>query len=134
VQIKTVGQPECSFHPDLFPPFPSPSGRKSVSQTYRPLREAQILHAPALSHESLILLQAAAHDAGGDGEVAVVAVGVAKKLAFWSSSLSTDGSPESPFVPPRIVKLIERRLKKAIDSRKAGGFPRERHFGGLAGR
>jgi hypothetical protein len=56
----------------------------------RPLRESQLLLAPALSQKSLIILQAAAHDARGDREVAVVG--------------------------------------------KASGFPRERHFGGLAGR
>jgi hypothetical protein len=45
--------------------------------TYGPLGEAKVLLTPALSLEPLLLLQAAAHGASGDGEVAVVAVGSA---------------------------------------------------------
>ena len=41
--------------------------------TYRPLGETQLLLAAALGDEAVLLLQAAAHDAGSDGEVAVVA-------------------------------------------------------------
>lgn len=42
--------------------------------TYRPLRKLEVLLSAALGRESLVLLQAPAHGAGGDGEVAVVAV------------------------------------------------------------
>lgn len=50
-------------------PFPPGS-----NPTYRPLCESQLLLAPALGQKSLIILQAAAHNARGDREVAVVAV------------------------------------------------------------
>ena len=42
--------------------------------THRPLREPQVGLAPSLGEDALVLLQAAAHGARGDGEVAVVAV------------------------------------------------------------
>ena len=46
----------------------------------RPLVERAVLLAPALGHKSLVILQAAAHDARGDREVAVVAVEFEKRL------------------------------------------------------
>ena len=43
-------------------------------KTHRPLRELQVGLAPSLGEDALVLLQASAHGARGDGEVAVVAV------------------------------------------------------------
>lgn len=133
-----------------------PPSRSCWRPTYRPLGEAQLLLATALGGDSLVLLQAAAHDAGSDGEVAVVAVRMAKRelaLAFFVSRPTSDSGPLSailllPFSSAQSMALSldfvrDRKKKKmgsgvasrrAIDSRKAGGFPRERHFGGLAGR
>ncbi len=45
-----------------------------TKRTHLPLRELEVHLATALGNESLILLQAPAHDASSDGEVAVVAV------------------------------------------------------------
>lgn len=41
--------------------------------THLPLGKSQIHISPALGGESLVVLQASAHDAAGDGKVAVVA-------------------------------------------------------------
>lgn len=50
---------------------PRPS---SQSTTHLPLRDTEIHLSSALGSESLVVLQASAHDAAGDGEVAVVTV------------------------------------------------------------
>lgn len=64
--------PFCQF--GRFASAELPQRRMSaLPHTHRPLRKLQVLLAPALSQEPLILLQAAAHGAGGDSEVAVVA-------------------------------------------------------------
>lgn len=55
----------------IFPP--GPRATHHHIPTHRPLCKFEILLASALGRESILLLQAAAHDAGGDGEVAVVA-------------------------------------------------------------
>lgn len=46
----------------------------SQSTTHLPLRDTEIHLSSALGSESLVVLQASAHDAAGDGEVAVVTV------------------------------------------------------------
>lgn len=44
-----------------------------ADSTHLPLGESQVHVSPALGCESLVVLQTSAHDAAGDGEVAVVA-------------------------------------------------------------
>lgn len=44
-----------------------------AESTHLPLGESQVHISPALGGESLVVLQASAHDAAGDGKVAVVA-------------------------------------------------------------
>jgi len=52
----------------------APARRRAEKLAYRPLRKSQIHISSSLSLYPLVLLQAAAHDASCDGEVAVVAV------------------------------------------------------------
>lgn len=49
------------------------SSRPSHDQAYLPLSKSQLHLSASFGGESLIVLQASAHDAAGDGEVAVVA-------------------------------------------------------------
>lgn len=87
-----------------------------AGSTHLPLCESQLHVSPALGGESLVVLQASAHDAAGDGEVAVVAA----------------QSEETPRQSPRVARAIGgcksgRRVN--WDSPEACGFPRERHLG-----
>lgn len=78
-----------------------------MSVTYRPLREPELLQATALGQYSLLILQAAAHDAGSDGEVAVVAVAKKVRLAlavvFCGRSAFPSLSKLSPLLQPTLV-------------------------------
>lgn len=69
--------------------------------TYRPLGKAQIHLSSALSGDSLVLLQAAAHDARGDGEVAVVAA----KIQDAKVSIDWFGGGACPLGPARVSQL-----------------------------
>jgi hypothetical protein len=90
--------------------------------SYVPLGESKIHLASALGNDSLLLLQAAADNAGGDGQVAVVAIG------------------ERPMLASRCSGTVARRQAinsavsgSSIDVRKTSGSPRGRHFGGVGG-
>lgn len=87
-----------------------------AGSTHLPLCESQVHVSTALGGESLVVLQASAHDAAGDGEVAVVAA----------------QSEETPRQSPRVARAIGgcrsgRRVNRY--SPEACGFPRERHLG-----
>ncbi len=93
-------------HPDLLRP------------TYRPLREPQVLLAPALGRNSLVLLQAAAHDAGSDGEVAVVAA-KRRGLALASCPFCL-----SPLGPSQLLPLVRRPIVPRLRPRSQKKLPR----------
>lgn len=89
-----------------------------AGSTHLPLCKSQVHLSPALGGESLVVFQASAHDAAGDGEVAVVAA----------------QSEETPRQSPRVARAIGgcrsgRRVNRY--SPEACGFPRERHLGWL---
>lgn len=64
--------PFCCDHQSVFD-SPVLIVPRSHSEAYLPLGESQLHLSTALSGEPLVVLQASAHDAAGDGEVAVVA-------------------------------------------------------------
>lgn len=104
---------------------PRPASRKPVERvSHLPLGEPELSLAAALSDDALVLLQAAAHRTGRDGQVAVVAI---------------DSVHVSLVLTPRSVRpsrswgfsLVRRRVDRSIDVRKASGFPRSSHFGSV---
>lgn len=87
-----------------------------AGSTHLPLCEPQVHVSSALGGESLVVLQASAHDAAGDGEVAVVAA----------------QSGETPRQSPRVARAIGGCKTGGRVNRyspEACGFPRERHLG-----
>lgn len=104
----------CGISISVCSPPTGPNRNAVPGKTHRPLGKPEIGLSSTLGDEAFVVLQAPAHGAGSDGEVAVVA-----RERKQGAAVSLGGLPR-----------CGGGCYGQLNSRNTCGFPRERHFGG----